>query len=50
MYITWVHGETTADTYFSHIDFSKWKEVSREDHPSDEVNLYPYSFAVYERI
>lgn len=49
MYITWVHGEFTADTYFPDIDFSKWQEVSREDHPSDNANLYPYSFSVYER-
>ncbi len=50
MYLTWVHGDFKADTYFPEIDFSKWKEVSREDHPADEKNEYPYSFSVYERV
>jgi dihydrofolate reductase len=50
MHLTWVHGDFKADTYFPEIDFSKWKEVSREDHPADEKNEYPYSFSVYERI
>ncbi|MDD4490619.1 MAG: dihydrofolate reductase [Paludibacter sp.] len=50
MYLTWVHGDFKADTYFPEINFSKWKEVSREDHPADEKNDYPYSFSVYERI
>lgn len=50
MHLTWVHGDFKADTYFPEIDFSNWKEVSREDHPADEKNEYPYSFSVYERI
>lgn len=50
MYITWVHGEFAADTYFPKIDFSLWKETSREEHEADEVNLVPYTFSVYEKI
>ena len=50
MYITWVHGEFTADTYFPEIDFSQWKEISREEHLADKINLYPYTFSIYERI
>lgn len=50
MYLTWVHGDFKADTYFPEIDWNKWKEVSREDHSTDEKNEYPYSFSVYERI
>ena len=49
MYLTWVHGEFTADTYFPDIDFSAWKEVSREDFPADDKNNAPYSFVVYKR-
>ncbi|MDD2284660.1 MAG: dihydrofolate reductase [Paludibacter sp.] len=49
MYLTWVHGEFKADTYFPEIDFNLWKEVSRENHPADDKNKYPYSFSVYER-
>jgi dihydrofolate reductase len=50
MFITWVHGSFPADTYFPEIDFSVWKEVSREDCPADQTNLHPYSFTVYEKI
>jgi dihydrofolate reductase len=49
MYITWVHGEFKADTYFPDIDFSMWHEISREDYPADEKNECPYSFVVYEK-
>lgn len=50
MHITWVHGDFKADTYFPEIDFSKWKEISREDFPADEKNECPYSFVVYEKM
>lgn len=50
MYITWVHGEFEADTYFPKIDFSQWKETSREEHSVDSVNLVPYTFSFYEKI
>jgi len=50
MYLTWVHGNFKADTYFPDIDFSKWKEISREDHEADDKNKYPYSFTIYERV
>ena len=50
MYLTWVHGDFQADTYFPDIDFSQWKETSRTDHAPDEKNQYAYSFVTYERI
>lgn len=49
LFITWVHSEFVADTFFPEINFNEWKEVSREDHEADEKNPYPYSFSVYER-
>ncbi|MCE1156101.1 MAG: dihydrofolate reductase [Bacteroidales bacterium] len=49
MYITWVHGEFVADTFFPDIDFSLWNEVSREEHQPDEKNPHSYAFVVYER-
>lgn len=49
MYITWVHNNFSADTYFPQINFDEWTEVSREDHEADEKNPHPYSFSFYER-
>lgn len=49
MYITWVHGSFTADTYFPEIDFNQWEEITREDFKADENNLYDYSFVEYRR-
>lgn len=49
MYITWIHKEFTADTFFPEIDFEVWEEVSSEKHEPDEQNLYSYTFSVYKR-
>jgi len=49
MYITWIHQTFSGDTFFPEIDFSKWEEISREDHEADEQNPYPYSFIEYKR-
>lgn len=49
MYITWVHHEFSADTFFPKIDFEKWEEVSREDHEADETNPYSFTFSEYKR-
>lgn len=49
MYITWVHAEFDADTYFPEIDFTQWEEVSRTDCKADEKNAYDYSFVAYRR-
>ena len=50
LYITWVHSEFEADTYFPDWEDDKWQLVSCEDHNPDEKNKYPYSFCIYERI
>ena len=49
MYITWIHKEFSADTFFPKIDFEKWEEVSRKDHEADETNPYSYTFSEYNR-
>jgi len=49
LYITWVHAEFTADTYFPEIDFDEWEVISREDFDANEKNPYPYSFVEYKR-
>ena len=48
--ITEVDAEPEGDTYFPEIDPNNWKIVSKESHPADEKNQYPFSFVDYERI
>lgn len=43
LYLTIVHRDFEADTFFPEIDFSKWTELSRED-LSDEKNGFNYSY------
>jgi len=50
MYITWIHHDFNADTFFPEIDFTLWKEISREDFNADEANEYAYSFVEYKRV
>ena len=50
MYITWVHANFEADTFFPKINLKVWKEISREEFNADEQNPYPYTFCEYERI
>ncbi len=50
LYLTYVDAELEGDTWFPKWDKKHWLEVSREDHPSDDKNQYPYSFVVYDRI
>lgn len=50
IYLTVVHKEYEADTFFPEINLKEWKEAYREDHQPDERNLIPYSFVTYERL
>lgn len=38
-----------ATVFFPPIDFTSWRELSREKHIADDHNLYNYDFVVYER-
>lgn len=46
LYLTVVHKNFEADTFFDPIDFGEWKETFREDRSSEEFN---YSFINLER-
>ena len=43
LYLTVVHKDFEADVYFAEIDYSEWKETSREDF-FDEKNNFNYSY------
>ena len=49
IYLTIVHQNFDADTYFPEIKEDEWKETEREDYQPDEKNLLPYSFITLER-
>lgn len=49
LYITYVHGNFTADSWFPELDMSHWQEISREDYSADDKNPYGYSFVVLNR-
>lgn len=50
LYLTIVHKDFDADTFFPEIDFKQWKLIEKEDHHDDETVDFSYSFLVYEKI
>ena len=50
LYITFIHHEFEADTFFPVIDPSAWQEIGRSVYPADADNAYPYSFVIYDKI
>jgi len=49
LYVTEIDAELEGDTFFPEVDFSRWRLVSREEHPADEHHAYPFSISTYER-
>jgi len=49
IYLTIVHQNFDADTFFPEIDYSEWQELSREDHQPDEKHAFPFSFITLKR-
>lgn len=49
LYITKVHKEFEADTFFPEFSLDDWKLVEKEDVNDDPQNDFKYSFEIYER-
>lgn len=49
LYLTRVHAAVAGDAYFPPVDWTCWRELSREDFHASADNPYDYSFIVYER-
>ncbi len=49
LYLTLIHADIEGDAWFPQIDFSKWREVQRQDHYADDKNDYDYSFLILEK-
>ena len=50
LYLTYIHHNFEGDTFFPEFNQEEWQEISRENHQSDEKNLFPYSFVVLEKL
>ena len=50
IYLTKVHHEFEADTFFPEIDPNQWQEIQHEDFLPDEKNPLPYSFITLNRL
>ena len=49
LYLTTIHHNFDADTFFPHLDSNEWKVISVEHHQADEKNQYDYTFEVLAR-
>ncbi len=49
LYITRVHKDFEADTFFPEIDKSEWQLVEKQDVTDDPQNDFAYSFEIYKR-
>ncbi len=49
LYLTTIHHNFDADTFFPDFDRSEWTVISSEPHKADEKNKYDYTFEVLER-
>lgn len=49
IYLTEVHADVEGDAFLPAIEWSEWREISRQHFAADDGNPYPYSFVVYER-
>jgi len=49
IYLTIVHQDFEADTFFPEINEEEWLEISREDHQPDEKHAFPFSFITLKR-
>lgn len=49
LYLTFIHHNFEADTFFPEFDINHFKEIKREDHKADDKNKFDYSFVVLEK-
>ncbi|MEK6322771.1 MAG: dihydrofolate reductase [Acidobacteriota bacterium] len=49
VYLTQVHADVDADTFFPELEHDAWIETQHTDHPADEKNQYAFTFKLLER-
>jgi len=50
LYLTYVDGDFTADSWFPEFDETQWQVTKRETHKADEKNPYEHEFVIYDRL
>ncbi|HET6992275.1 MAG TPA: dihydrofolate reductase [Bacteroidia bacterium] len=50
IWLTRVHHEFEAHTFFPALDATQWKITWREEHQADDKHAYAFTFLKYERI
>jgi dihydrofolate reductase len=50
VYLTEIDAEPEGDTFFPALAQDEWREISREQRPRDEKNLFDVTFRVLERV
>lgn len=48
--LTRIHHTFQSDTFFPEFNKIEWKLVFQESHPADEINAFPHTFEVYNRL
>lgn len=49
IYLTVVHKDFEADTFFPAINYDEWKEISKESFEASDKNDFAYSYLILER-
>jgi dihydrofolate reductase len=49
LYLTRVHADVGADTFFPALDAADWEEVAREERPADERHAHALSYVTLRR-
>ena len=49
IYLTRVHANLEADTFFPEINPEEWEEINRTYHEKDEKHSYSFSIIIYDR-
>lgn len=49
LYLTHVHKDFEADTFFPDIDPKVWQEIDREDHDKTDDGEFAWSYVTYQR-
>lgn len=50
LYLTEVEAEVAGDVTLPPIDERRWRELRRESHPASDVDEFPFTFRVLERV